>query len=99
MIPANVSVERKQIINAYGAKVIFSDPMEGSDGAIRLCRKLLEADPEKYFKPDQYFNPMNSQAHYENTGPEIYRQTNQNSHAISSPASAPAARSWAPAAI
>ena len=76
-IPANVSVERKQIINAYGAKMIFSDPMEGSDGAIRLCRKLLEADPEKYFKPDQYFNPMNSQAHYENTGPEIYRQTNQ----------------------
>ena len=77
VIPANVSVERKQIINAYGAKMIFSDPMEGSDGAIRLCRKLLDADPEKYFKPDQYFNPMNPQAHYENTGPEIYRQTDQ----------------------
>jgi len=77
VIPANVSVERKQIINAYGAKMLFSDPMEGSDGAIRLCRKILETDPEKYFKPDQYFNPMNPQAHYENTGPEIYRQTNE----------------------
>jgi cysteine synthase B len=77
VIPANVSVERKQIINAYGAKMLFSDPMEGSDGAIQLCRKILETDPEKYFKPDQYFNPMNPQAHYENTGPEIYRQTNQ----------------------
>ena len=82
VIPANVSVERKQIIDAYGAKMIFSDPMEGSDGAIRLCRKLLEADPEKYFKPDQYFNPMNPQAHYENTGPEIYRQTNQDHHPL-----------------
>jgi cysteine synthase B len=77
VIPANVSVERKQIINAYGAKMLFSDPMEGSDGAIQLCRKILETDPEKYFKPDQYFNPMNPQAHYENTGPEICRQTNQ----------------------
>jgi cysteine synthase B len=76
VMPGNVSVERKQIIAAYGAKVTYSDPMEGSDGAIRLCRKILEADPEKYFKPDQYFNPMNPQAHYENTGPEIYRQTN-----------------------
>ena len=75
VMPGNVSVERKQIIAAYGAKVTYSDPMEGSDGASRLCRKLLEADPEKYFKPDQYFNPMNPQAHYENTGPEIYRQT------------------------
>ena len=76
VMPGNVSAERKQIIAAYGAKVTYSDPMEGSDGAIRLCRKILAADPEKYFKPDQYFNPMNPQAHYENTGPEIYRQTN-----------------------
>jgi S-sulfo-L-cysteine synthase (O-acetyl-L-serine-dependent) len=75
VMPGNVSVERKKIIAAYGAKVTYSDPMEGSDGAIRFCRKILEADPEKYFKPDQYFNPMNPQAHYENTGPEIYRQT------------------------
>jgi S-sulfo-L-cysteine synthase (O-acetyl-L-serine-dependent) len=75
VLPANVSAERKQIIGAYGAKAIYSDPLEGSDGAIRMCRKILEADPEKYFKPDQYFNPMNPQAHYETTGPEIYRQT------------------------
>ena len=76
VMPGNVSAERKQIIHAYGAKVTYSDPMEGSDGAIRLCRKILQENPEKYFKPDQYFNPMNPQAHYENTGPEIYRQTN-----------------------
>jgi cysteine synthase B len=75
VMPSNVSIERKQIISAYGAKVTYSDPMEGSDGAIRECRKILGATPEKYFKPDQYFNPMNPQAHYENTGPEIYRQT------------------------
>jgi cysteine synthase B len=75
VIPGNVSNERKLIIKAYGAKVTYSDPMEGSDGAIRLCRKILEANPEKYYKPDQYFNPMNPQAHYENTGPEIYRQS------------------------
>ena len=76
VMPENVSIERKRIIHAYGAKVTYSDPMEGSDGAIRLCRKVLDADPQKYFKPDQYFNPMNPQAHYENTGPEIFRQTN-----------------------
>ena len=75
VVPGNVSNERKLIINAYGAKVTYSDPMEGSDGAIRFCRTILEANPEKYYKPDQYFNPMNPEAHYENTGPEIYRQT------------------------
>jgi cysteine synthase B len=75
VMPANVSVERKRIINAFGAKVIFSDALEGSDGAIHLCREILEKNGEKYFKPDQYYNPMNSQAHYETTGPEIYRQT------------------------
>jgi cysteine synthase B len=77
VIPENVSRERKQIIAAYGAKMIYSDPLEGSDGAIRLCRKVLEENPDCYFKPDQYFNPMNPQAHYETTGPEIYRQTQQ----------------------
>ncbi|HEY7713362.1 MAG TPA: cysteine synthase [Candidatus Binatia bacterium] len=76
VMPGNVSAERKQIITAYGAKVTYSDPMEGSDGAILVCRKILEADPEKFYKPDQYFNPMNPQAHYDSTGPEIYRQTN-----------------------
>lgn len=83
VMPANVSSERKRIIAAYGAKVIFSDPLEGSDGAIRLCGKIIEQSPEKYFKPDQYFNPMNARAHYETTGPEIYRQTDgQISHFI-----------------
>jgi S-sulfo-L-cysteine synthase (O-acetyl-L-serine-dependent) len=75
VIPANVSIERKQIIQAYGAKITFSDPLEGSDGAIRLSREILRANPERYFKPDQYFNPMNPQAHYDSTGPEVYRQT------------------------
>ena len=75
VVPANVSMERKHILQAYGASVVFSDPMEGSDGAIRLCRKIIEENPEKYFKPDQYFNPMNPQAHYDTTGPEIMRQT------------------------
>jgi cysteine synthase B len=75
VMPENVSAERKKIISAYGAKVIFSSPLEGSDGAIRLCREVLARDPEKYFKPDQYFNPANPEAHYKTTGPEIWRQT------------------------
>jgi S-sulfo-L-cysteine synthase (O-acetyl-L-serine-dependent) len=77
VVPANVSRERKQIMHAYGAKIVYSDPLEGSDGAIRLCRRILEESPDRYFKPDQYFNPMNPQAHYESTGPEIYQQTQQ----------------------
>ncbi len=76
VMPENVSVERKKIIQAYGAKVIYSSPLEGSDGAIRLCREVLAKDPEKYFKPDQYFNPANPEAHYKTTGPEIWEQTN-----------------------
>lgn len=75
VLPSNVSEERKGIIRFFGAEIVYSDPLEGSDGAIRLCRKIVSEEPEVYFKPDQYFNPMNSQAHYETTGPEIYRQT------------------------
>jgi cysteine synthase B len=75
VMPANVSRERKQVVSAFGAKAIFSDPLEGSDGAIRLCRTLLAADPDRYFKPDQYNNEANPLAHYETTGPEIWRQT------------------------
>ncbi|MGH7247737.1 MAG: PLP-dependent cysteine synthase family protein, partial [Pseudomonadota bacterium] len=71
----NVSRERKKIIEAYGAKVIFSDAMESSDGAIMLCRKLIEQNPGKYFKPDQYNNEANALAHFETTGPEIWHQT------------------------
>ena len=75
VMPGNVSVERKKVVAAFGARAVFSDPLEGSDGAIRLCRRILAEAPEKYFKPDQYNNPANSLAHYETTGPEIWRQT------------------------
>jgi len=75
VMPGNVSQERKRIVAAYGATVVFSDPLEGSDGAIRLCREILARDPDRYFKPDQYFNPVNPQAHYESTGPEIWQDT------------------------
>ena len=75
VMPGNVSAERKKVVAAFGARSVFSDPLEGSDGAIRLCRRILAEAPEKYFKPDQYNNPANSQAHYETTGPEIWRQT------------------------
>jgi cysteine synthase B len=75
VMASNVSRERKNIIEAFGAKPIYSDPLEGSDGAIVLCRKLLEQDPERYFKPDQYNNEANPLAHFETTGPEIWRQT------------------------
>ena len=75
VMPENVSTERKRVITAYGAEIVFSDPLEGSDGAIRLCRQVLAEDPERYFKPDQYNNPANPLAHYEGTGPEIWRQT------------------------
>jgi cysteine synthase B len=75
VMASNVSRERKRIIEAYGAKIIFSDPMELSDGAIRLCRKIYAENPERYFKPDQYNNEANSLAHFETTGPEIWHQT------------------------
>ena len=75
VMPENVSAERKKVINAYGAEIVFSDPLEGSDGAIRLCRDIKAQDPDRYFKPDQYNNPANPRAHYEGTGPEIWQQT------------------------
>ncbi|HEX3409006.1 MAG TPA: PLP-dependent cysteine synthase family protein, partial [Candidatus Binataceae bacterium] len=75
VMASNVSRERKKIIEAFGAKPIYSDPLEGSDGAIVLCRKLIDADPDRYFKPDQYNNEANPLAHFETTGPEIWRQT------------------------
>jgi cysteine synthase B len=74
-LPANASVERKRILKAYGAEMLFSDAAEGSDGAIRLCRKDYEADPDAYFYPDQYNNPANPKTHFETTGPEIIAQT------------------------
>lgn len=75
VMPANVSTERKALAKAYGATLIESDPLEGSDGAIRLVRELVAADPERYYYANQYNNPANWRAHYDTTGPEIWRQT------------------------
>ena len=75
-MPANASIERKKILRAYGAKIRLTDPLEGSDGAIREIRRLYRESPEKYFYPDQYSNDANWRAHYETTAMEIYRQTN-----------------------
>lgn len=75
VMPENVSEERKQLVTAYGAEIVFSDGMEGSDGAIGLCRELISEHPELYFYPDQYSNPANPLAHYNGTGQEILEQT------------------------
>lgn len=75
VVPANVSEERKKILHAFGAHVIYSNPLEGSDGAIRLAWKIYVDNPDKYCKLDQYNNPSNPQAHYDTTGPEIIEQT------------------------
>jgi len=77
VMPANVSQARKNITRAFGTELIFSDPMEGSDGAILHCRKLVAADPDKYFYPDQYSNPSNPKAHYLGTGSEILEQVGE----------------------
>jgi cysteine synthase B len=74
VMPSNVSQARKDITQAFGTELVFSDPMEGSDGAIRLCRKLVEETPEQYFYADQYRNPSNPRAHYLGTGREILEQ-------------------------
>jgi S-sulfo-L-cysteine synthase (O-acetyl-L-serine-dependent) len=76
-VPRNVSRERKRILQAYGAHVIYTDPLAGSDGAIREAHRRYQADPEKYFMPDQYNNPANWQAHYDTTGLEIIEQTKE----------------------
>jgi cysteine synthase B len=75
VIPENANIERKKILDLYGADIIFSSPFEGSDGAFHLCRKIYEKEPEKYFLPGQYENPNNWKAHYNTTGPEIVKQT------------------------
>lgn len=74
--PLNINTERKKVLSAYGARTIFSDPLEGSDGAIRLARRLKQENPDKYFMPDQYNNPSNPKAHYLTTATEIIEQTN-----------------------
>ena len=74
-LPANASPERKQILRAYGADLVLTDAGEGSDGAFRVCYEIYQAEPEKYFYPNQYGNPANWQAHYETTGREVIEQT------------------------
>src|SRR5439155_13590686 len=68
VMPANVSEERKALVAAYGAEIVYSDAMDGSDGAIRACHDLVARAPGRYFYPDQYSNPANPQAQYEGTG-------------------------------
>jgi cysteine synthase B len=74
-LPSNVSPERKRMLHAYGAEMIFTDPGEGSDGAIRKARELASAAPDQYFYADQYSNDANWRAHYYTTANEIWRQT------------------------
>jgi cysteine synthase B len=74
-LPANASEERKRMLHAYGAELVLTDPAEGSDGAIRKCREIYEANPDIYFYPDQYSNPANWKAHFETTAVEIMEQT------------------------
>jgi len=75
-IPANASPERISILRALGAELILTDPLEGSDGAIRMARQLAQEKPDQYWYANQYNNPANWQAHYLSTGPEIAAQTN-----------------------
>jgi cysteine synthase B len=75
VMPTNVSEERKQLVTAYGAEIVYSDALEGSDGAILKARQLLADDPDLYFMPDQYNNEANWRAHFDTTAPEIWEQT------------------------
>src|SRR6202166_4598561 len=74
-LPNNVSPERKLILGAFGAELVLTDPLEGTDGAIREVRKMVAAEPRRYFYPDQYSNDANWRAHFDTTGPEIIEQT------------------------
>jgi len=74
-VPANASLERKALLEMYGAEVIFTDPLDGSDGAIRAARELAAAQDHRYWYADQYNHPANARAHYLTTAEEIWRQT------------------------
>ena len=74
-VPSNVSPERKHILSAYGAKIVWTDPNDGSDGAIRKARAMIAAEPDRYFYADQYGNEQNWKAHYRTTANEIWKQT------------------------
>ena len=75
VMPGNVSGERKALVTAFGAEIVYSDAGEGSDGAIIKVREIVAADPDRYFYPDQYSNPANARAHYEGTAMEILAQS------------------------
>lgn len=75
VMPSNVSEERKALVQAYGATLIESDPLEGSDGAIHKVREIVAAHPDRYFYADQYSNDANWRAHFDTTGPEIWQQS------------------------
>ena len=75
VMPQNVSEERKRIVRVFGAKIVFTDPLLGSDGAMIEAKRLVNEEPSKYFYADQYNNPSNWKAHYETTGVEIWEQT------------------------
>ena len=74
-LPANASPERKALLEIYGAEVILTDRLEGTDGAVARARELVAQQPDRYFYADQYSNPANPRAHWETTGPEIWSQT------------------------
>jgi S-sulfo-L-cysteine synthase (O-acetyl-L-serine-dependent) len=74
-LPENASPERKLILRAFGAELVLTNPLEGTDGAIRAVRQLVSEQPAEYFYPDQYSNESNWRAHFDNTGPEIIEQT------------------------
>ena len=74
-MPSNVSPERKKYVSAYGANIVWTDPADGSDGAIRMARKLVGEEPNRYFYADQYSNDQNWLAHYHTTANEIWEQT------------------------
>jgi cysteine synthase B len=75
VMPASVSNERKKILEAYGAELVLTDPLEGIDLSIRTAEGLAQENPDLYFRPDQYNNPVNWQAHYQTTGVEVWEQT------------------------
>ena len=76
VMPESVSMERRHVIHSFGADLVLSDPVEGSDGAILKCREIVDQNLGVYFKPDQYNNPSNPKAHYLHTASEIWEQTN-----------------------
>ena len=94
-VPENVTPERKRILHAYGAEIVFTDPMEGSDGAIIRAKAMYAAEPDVYFYPDQYNNPGNWRSHYDTTAPRSSSRPADASRTLS-PASARAAPSSAP---